>query len=67
VLLELKCARVFEPVHEAQLLNYLKGTPVEVGLLLNFGANPQFRRLVFANERKKNRAYPRESAARVLA
>src|SRR5262249_55558084 len=53
VLLELKCARVFEPVHEAQLLNYLRATSIEVGLLLNFGPSPQFRRLVFANERKK--------------
>jgi GxxExxY protein len=53
VLIELKAARAFEPVHEAQLLNYLRATPIEVGLLLNFGPRPQIRRLAFSNERKK--------------
>jgi len=67
VLLELKCARVFEPVHEAQLLNYLKATTIEIGLLFNFGPFPQFRRLAFANERKKIRVNLRESAAKVSA
>ncbi len=54
VLLELKSTRVLEPSHEAQLLHYLKSTETEVGLLLNFGERPQFRRLLFDNERKKN-------------
>jgi len=45
------------------LLNYLRATPIEVGLLLNFGLKPQFRRLVYENERKKIRVDPRESAA----
>ena len=67
VLLELKCVRVFEPVHEAQLLHYLKSTEIEVGLLLNFGPSAQFRRLVFANERKTIRVNPRRSAAKVPA
>jgi GxxExxY protein len=67
VLLELKCVRVFEPVHEAQLLHYLKSTEIEVGLLLNFGPSAQFRRLVFANERKTIRVNPRKSAAKVPA
>ena len=66
VLLELKCVRVFEPVHEAQFLHYLKSTEIEVGLLFNFGPVPQFRRLVFANARKKIRENPRKSAAQVL-
>jgi GxxExxY protein len=67
VLLELKCARTFEPVHEAQLLNYLKATEIEVGLLFNFGPCPQFRRLAFDNQRKKIRVDPRKSAAKVSA
>jgi GxxExxY protein len=37
VLVELKAVRTLDPVHEAQLLNYLKATGLEVGLLLNFG------------------------------
>jgi GxxExxY protein len=63
VLLELKAARTIDLVHEKQLLNYLRATDVEVGLLLNFGAKPQFRRLVYENERKKIRVDRRESAA----
>ena len=63
VLLELKAARTIEQAHEKQLLNYLRATDIEVGLLLNFGVRAQFRRLVYENERKKIRDDPRESAA----
>jgi GxxExxY protein len=52
VIVELKAASGIEPAHEAQLLSYLRATEIEVGLLLNFGPKPQFKRLVFANERK---------------
>ncbi|MFZ3275995.1 MAG: GxxExxY protein [Candidatus Sulfotelmatobacter sp.] len=67
VLLERKAARTLESAHEAQLLHYLRATDVEVGLLLNFGLRPQFRRLLFDNERKKIRENPRESVAKVSA
>jgi GxxExxY protein len=63
VLLELKAARTIDQAHEEQLLNYLRATEIEVGLVLNFGIKPQFRRLVYENERKKIRVDPRESAA----
>jgi GxxExxY protein len=63
VLLELKAARAIDLAHEKQLLNYLRATDIEVGLLLNFGNKPEFRRLVFENERKKIRVDPRKSAA----
>jgi GxxExxY protein len=63
VLLELKCARLLDKSHEAQLLHYLRATEIEVGLLLNFGVRPQFRRLLFDNERKKIRGNPCESVA----
>ena len=65
VLLELKAARAIESAHEAQLLHYLRATEIEVGLLLNFGVRPQFRRLLFDNERKKIRENPCESVAEV--
>ncbi len=52
VLVELKAARTLAAEHEAQLLNYLKATPYEVGLLLNFGPRPQFKRRAFENTRK---------------
>jgi hypothetical protein len=38
--------------HELQLINYLKATDLEVGLLLNFGKKPEFRRKVFSNDKK---------------
>src|SRR4051812_44029315 len=40
VILELKAADDFCPAHEAQILNYLKASSFEVGLLLNFGPKP---------------------------
>jgi GxxExxY protein len=67
ILLELKAARTLESAHEAQLLHYLRATEIEVGLLLNFGTRPQFRRLLFDNERKKIRENPCESVAKVSA
>jgi GxxExxY protein len=67
VLLELKAARALDSAHEAQLLHYLRATEVEVGLLLNFGLRPQFRRLLFDNDRKKIRENPCESVAKVSA
>jgi GxxExxY protein len=67
VIIELKAARALEVAHEAQLLNYLRSTEIEVGLLLNFGLRPQFRRLIFENTRKQIRVHPRESAAGVPA
>jgi GxxExxY protein len=55
VLLELKVAHCLSLTHRAQLLNYLKATDIEVGLLLNFGLKPEFKRLVFDNSRKASR------------
>jgi GxxExxY protein len=52
VILELKTAEGIDPAHEAQLINYLRATDIEVGLLLNFGPKAEFRRKVFGNERK---------------
>jgi len=54
VLVELKAARAVEPVHIAQVINYLRATQIEVGLLLNFGPKPVFRRLIMTNDRKPN-------------
>jgi GxxExxY protein len=67
VFLELKAARALESAYEAQLLHYLRATEIEVGLLLNFGLRPQFRRLQFDNERKRIRGNPCESVAKVSA
>lgn len=53
VILELKAVQDISPAHEAQLINYLKATGIEVGLLLNFGPEPTFRRKVFSRKQKK--------------
>jgi len=53
VIVELKAVKAIVPEHEAQLINYLKATEVEVGLLLNFGDKPEFKRIVYENKRKK--------------
>ena len=53
ILLELKAARTLESAHRAQLLNYLRATEIEVGLLLNFGEKAEVKRLIFDNSKKK--------------
>jgi GxxExxY protein len=52
VIVELKAIQRLGPEEEAQLLNYLRATPYEVGLILNFGPRPDFRRKVFDNANK---------------
>jgi len=52
VIVEIKASRGLAIEHEAQLLNYLKATNIEVGLLLNFGPKPEIKRKVFDNFRK---------------
>jgi GxxExxY protein len=52
VIVELKAVKALEPFHAAQLLNYLRASDLEGGLLLNFGPTPRLKRLVFANEKK---------------
>ncbi|HVM71596.1 MAG TPA: GxxExxY protein [Anaerolineales bacterium] len=62
VILELKTAESIAKEHEAQLLNYLKAVRIEVGLLLNFGKEPQFKRKIFTNQ-KEIRKNPRKSVS----
>jgi len=52
VIVEIKATRNLALENEAQLLNYLKATDKEVGLLLNFGPKPEIKRKVFDNLRK---------------
>jgi len=52
VILELKACEEINPAHEAQLINYLKATEIEVGYLLNFGKKAKFSRKVYSNNRK---------------
>jgi hypothetical protein len=66
VLLELKAISALDKVHEGQLLNYLRATDFETGILLNFGPRPQFKRLVLENGNKTIRVHPRLSAVESL-
>lgn len=52
IILELKAADYIVKDFENQILNYLRATDCEVGLLLNFGKKPEFKRKIFENDRK---------------
>jgi GxxExxY protein len=52
VVVEIKVAHALDRSHEAQLLNYLRASPIETGILLNFGRKATFRRLIYTNDRK---------------
>ena len=52
VIVELKAAESLRNEHFAQLTNYLKATDNEVGLLLNFGKKPEFKRILLTNDKK---------------
>ncbi len=53
IIIELKASGYLVEEHELQLVNYLKATNMEVGLLLNFGKNPDFKRKIVSNDRKR--------------
>lgn len=50
VIIKLKAMDSLCEEHEYQLINYLKATDIEVGLLINFGKKPEFRRKIFSNK-----------------
>jgi GxxExxY protein len=49
IIVELKATEGLREEHEFQLINYLKATELEIGLLMNFGKTPQFKRKIFTN------------------
>ena len=53
IIIEVKATKMLQEEHEFQLINYLKATEMEVGLLFNFGRMPSFKRKLFTNDRKK--------------
>jgi GxxExxY protein len=58
VIIEIKANEVLVYENECQLINYLRATDIEIGLLLNFGKKPEFKRKYFTNDRKKIRVNP---------
>jgi GxxExxY protein len=53
VIIELKAAESICKEHENQLINYLKATEIELGILLNFGKKPEFKRKIYSNSKKR--------------
>ena len=53
IVVELKAVNTLVEENEHQLVNYLKATTIEIGLLLNFGKKPQIKRKIFDNDKKK--------------
>lgn len=53
IIIELKAVENICEAHEAQLVNYLRASKIEVGLLLNFGKSPQYKKRVLTAEYKK--------------
>ena len=54
MIVELKAVESLRPIHVAQLINYLRATEIEVGLVINFGEELTFKRRVFTNDKKAN-------------
>jgi GxxExxY protein len=47
IIVEVKALSDLEPIHEVQLVNYLKATGLRVGLLINFGQSVKVKRRIF--------------------
>lgn len=56
VIVALKACELLMNVHSAQLMNYLKATEIEVGLILNFGEDAEFKRNIYTNDRKQKQS-----------
>jgi len=54
VVVELKASKYLLEEHECQLINYLKATKIEIGLLMNFGEEAEYKRKIFMNKFKKS-------------
>lgn len=53
VVIELKAVKQLAEEHECQLINYLKATHIELGLLMNFGKEPEYKRKIYMNKYKQ--------------
>ena len=56
IIVEVKASRCIIPQHASQLLNYLKASNLQLGILLNFGEKPEFKRVV------STRSSPRDNS-----
>lgn len=61
LIVELKAREALSEAHEAQLVNYLRATQIEIGLLFNFGKVPEFKRKYFSNQNKSRNSKSSEN------
>ena len=61
VIVEVKACEAIDDAHRKQLMNYMRGSRLEVGLLLHFGPKAKFHRVLYTNDRKPELRTPRES------
>lgn len=61
LIVELKAREALSEAHEAQLVNYLRATHIEIGLLFNFGKVPEFKRKYFSNQNKSRNSKSSEN------
>jgi GxxExxY protein len=54
IIVELKAIATLAIEHEAQLINYLKVTEIDLGLLLNFSPKPQVKRKIYQTARHQS-------------
>lgn len=55
IIIELKAVGMLHSKHEVQLVNYLKATEIEVGLVMNFGEDLKFKRKILTNDIKREK------------
>jgi GxxExxY protein len=65
ILVEVKAVRELEDWHTAQILNYLKASTIEVGLLVNFGKRADYKRFVMMNHRKRGTPETKEPGTKL--
>ena len=67
VIIELKAVSQLVEAHVAQLIHYLRATEIEVGLVMNFGQRPEFKRRAFENKRKGTYTQPRSATENLFS
>ena len=67
VLVEIKASRLLDPHAREQTLNYLRGTELEIGLILHFGTRPQFERLISSYRDPRRSVGPSAAAGGIRA
>jgi GxxExxY protein len=52
IIIEVKVIENISKIHESQIINYLKASEIQVGFIMNFYKEPEFKRLIHSNPKK---------------